>query len=754
MGDGLSRREVLRAGLAGLAFFAAGPGPWPGGSKAEQRRRAVSLYTGRGYPTVATTCGMCPTGCGILVSVDGRDIVGIKGNPDHPYNRGRICALGSAGLNLFDDPQRISTPLRRVGGRGEGKWKAITWAEAVAEIASRVRKARSGTGRDAGGGRWAFVISREESGNGWFLRRFLSALGEAAFLVEAGSLEAPADEEAHRTVCGFEAGMADFAHADTVLNFGADLFGSPRHLVGCSQRLLEARRRRGTYLVTLDPRHSATASSSDEWIPLRPGTDGLVALAVAKVMVEEGLADRAFLARNADADAARLEEALEGLDIRRAADASGVDVLTITTLARRFAGEGRRGVAVYGGGVLGHEIGCSSAQCVLLLNVLAGNLDRKGGYVRAERHRFGELAPEPPARHLQPLQGTLFQEIDRGGRSIEGLFTFEANPAYEDPAAGRTRAILESEEAVPFHVVMDSCMSETALLADLVVPSSTYLERWGLFTGSLPGGEQYVSLRQPVVPPRGESKTLEEVLAALADQLGGDVQRYVRFGDGGRYYEGLVRNSGELESVGGWQLLRERGVLSLPRREGLGVVPAGEGVAGAGEGRKARCVVLPAIAWGIGYLESLPSRRHQSGEKTLLIFSTPVHGSKTAGCKWLAEIEHCGLVWMHPDVANCLGCREGDRVRLRSAEGAIEARVRLTQGIYPGAVAMSGAAGHTGFGPYAAGEPFKSEDPDSALVWWGKDLPGHNPRLLVSWSRDPRRMGPRWMDTAVTLEKL
>ncbi len=746
----LSRRELLQAGIAGLACLAIGHGRSATEAEALKPQRAVSLTTGRDLPSKVTTCGMCPAGCGILVYVDGRDIVSIMGNPLHPYNRGKICALGSAGVNLFKDTQRLTKPLRRVGGRGEGRWREITWAEAIAELATRLGKVRAEALRGSGS-KWAFVISHEYAEEAWFLRRFLAGLGNSVVLDEVDGQRARADEEAHQTVCGFKRGIPDFGHADTIFNFGADLFGNHRRLVGCGVRFFEARSQRRAYLVTLDPRHSTTASVSDEWIPLKPGTDYIVALAMAKVMLEEGMADEAFLARSADASAAVLKEAFKGFDLRRAATVTGVDLLTIRRLVERFAQGSTRSVAIYGSGVLGHEHGSFNAQCVLLLNVLVGNLDQKGGYVRvAEIPGFDPAHPLSEGQ-IETLPGTLLWELEQGGRQIAGLFTFEANPAYECPSVRRVGELLKNEDLVPFHVAMDSSMTETAALADLVLPSCTYLERWGLHRGSLPG-TQYLSVRQPVVPPLGEARPLEDVLIELGAHMGPELIQHMKFKGAAEYYEWLVRKfSRGMTQNDPWQELRTQGYLFVSQSSPLSPFVATQ------EGRSgfftARNMLLPAVTWGITYIDSTPALRKRTVEKVLVLFSGPVHGSRTAGCKWLGEIEHAAPLLVHPATAREIGCAQGDVVRVKSSEGAITVRVQLTEGIHPDVVAMSATQGHSGFGPLLQGRPFSSEDPDTMLLWWAKEVSGENPRILISWSKDPVHTGPRLMETLVTIEK-
>ena len=120
----------------------------------------------------------------------------------------------------------------------------------------------------------------------------------------------------------------------------------------------------------------------------------------------------------------------------------------------------------------------------------------------------------------------------------------------------------------------------------------------------------------------------------------------------------------------------------------------------------------------------------------------------------MSEIHYASPVWIHPGAADELGLKEGEWVRIKSAVGEMKGRIRLTEGITQGALAIEDTAGHRGFGPLARGLAYKSEDADTMLVWWAKGVYGENPRALIAWSKDPHRQGPRWMDTVVRIERL
>ena len=149
-----NRRMFLKSGLFGLSSFALSQG-FPGSgliAQAEESRKYISLFTGRSLKGAVTTCGLCSAGCGILAFVEDGQLLGLTGNREHPYNRGSLCALGSAMVDLYTSPQRVLKPLKRTGARGEGQWQEISWPEALETLSQEFKKVHKGL---AEGGRLA-----------------------------------------------------------------------------------------------------------------------------------------------------------------------------------------------------------------------------------------------------------------------------------------------------------------------------------------------------------------------------------------------------------------------------------------------------------------------------------------------------------------------------------------------------------------------------------------------------------------------
>jgi len=737
----VSRRTLLKGGIAGLSSVVLGPDFfWQClGSEDVRGGNYVSLYTGRVTRGTPTTCGLCPAGCGLLAFVDEGRLVGIAGNPEHPYNKGALCVFGSAALRMMDGPSRIRKPLRRLGNRGEDCWEEISWEEAL----GTATKALSGTKVKAepkAGGLVICVPGREATP---LVDRFLAFHPQGLLALSDGH-EHSVEKAAHGSFSPGFVGQAGLATADRILNFGANPLGSIRRLVGAARQWAEGQAR-GVTWITLDPRLSETAAASHTWVPLRPGTDGVFALALAHQILKNGWEDRAFLESATDVDRDALWEVLEPWTPEKAGSLCQVPAERIRWTAESFA-TADRPVAIFGSGVTARREGLEDARAVLLLNFLVGNIGREGGYRLPGRIEWRQPARMPIGDREAPvLRGTLFWELQKGGRKIGCLLTHEANPAVTDPDAGETAKALRDESRVPFHVALASRWNETARLADLVLPASTFLESWGVLQpGAGAGPAPWVSLRQPVCGPTADTRSLDALLLEIAGNLGGDWNKAFPFRDVEDYYRILLRRSlSQPGPADGFREAKKKGFLAVP------------GTAGnVAERYRVKSVLsrsVPRIAEGAGKGERT---RDESGQKALILYASPTRGGLDHPSDWVDEIDHADPVMIHPRAAEGLGLRDGDRVELTGPAGSVRTRVRLTEGIHPEAVAMAATT---------VDRQSKAPRPDGTAPegksggqrrWWEDESYGGNARQVIPWPEDPRGQAPGWMDTAVTVRKL
>ncbi len=501
------------------------------------------IYPPRGTEDFALSiCQMCPGGCGLRVRrIDGRP-VRVDGNPLHPVNGGRLCPRGQASLQSLLHPDRLRGPMRRVGPPGSlDSFEPATWEEALSEIGDRLRLLRQVERPES-----LVLIRRGSRGLGQRLaRRFLQAFGSPNDIdLDRGDLAAALALEASQGVRSAPA--FDVQSTDYVLSFGSALLeasSSPLHMMRAYGEFRQGRPGRRGKLVQIEPRLSITGSSADEWIRIRPGTEGILALGLARVLVVEGLYDKDFVSeRTTGLEGSRDREGLRaflesGFRLERLEAETGVSGSVILRVGREFAAARQR-LAV------GPRRGPSlpgtlfDHLAVQVLNALAGNLDAAGGVLipdEAPLPTWPELPDDPVAiaglakpridgikSELSDSAPEAFAEALTGDSMypIEVLLLLDADPAFASMAPQRFGRALER---VPLVVSFASLPNDSALLADWILPDSHFLERWELDT--TPAGVPFpvVSLAQPATSTLGENRPVGEIVLALAREVGGSV---------------------------------------------------------------------------------------------------------------------------------------------------------------------------------------------------------------------------------------
>jgi len=529
----IPRRDFVR--LLGVSAGALGAGGC-GREWLVPDRLVERALRGPGLEThLQSVCGLCETGCGLTVRlVDGLP-VGLKGNPQHPLNRGGLCPVGQAALDVLYAPERLQVPLRRAG---DGRYTTTTWAEALDEIASRLSElhARQAAERIA-------LIS-EEPGElfAGLAERFARALGTPNLAPRRGLAALPFSlSQGLDVIPGF-----DLAQSDLVLSFGLDLYedgAAPLHAISAlvGVRPDEAR----ATLLHVGTRLSPSAAKAEQRIAIRPGTHAAFALGVAQVLVREGRCDTRFLAEHTHGfedwsdGAGRRRLGFRRLLIERyypdrAAQLCGCDPTQIVRTARRFA-EASAPLALVGGEALRASNASWTAVAVHALNALVGAFDRPGGVVLPAPV---PLAPLPPlaepggaaARRsvfaadgsggslgIDPIEALAERVLD-GSHPIDVLFVVGANPVHDSPAGPRLR---EALERIPLVVSLTPFRDETAACADLVLPSHVFLEGWQGTTTPATVAFSVVGLSHPVVEPLYDTRHPADVLLELGRRVAG-----------------------------------------------------------------------------------------------------------------------------------------------------------------------------------------------------------------------------------------
>ena len=734
--SGISRRDFIKWGLGGMALLASGL-PRTAEPAPLEKGKSVSRTTGRVRKSIPSVCMMCPASCGILGYLEYGKVIHIGGNPLDPNSRGRLCAKGIAGINHLYNPDRIPYPLRRTGKRGEGRWKQISWDEALNEIAFRMEAIQAERQHHAFILRNAWDLSSNDLA--W---RFASAFDSSTTFHQA-LLESPNGAFATHEVSGYSMGVGDVAHSRYILNFGGNPYESHYLYVPFIQRLIDARINLGAKLVTFDVRISQTAGKSDEWFPIVPGTDGIVALAMAYVIASEGLWDREFIERKTNTSPVRLLRHLSAYTPKKAESLSGIRASYIKRIAVEFA-TAKPSFAMGGGGALKHVNGTSNQRSILLLNAMVGGLGGKGGFFFPQGYLLDPPSPKPQkSRRMNPESQNLFVRVAQRTQSVGVLMTHMDNSVYRGPNSPLISQVLQDQGRIPFHVSIDPFLNESNLYADIVLPEATYLERWDLLSPPPMDGIPYVALRQPLVKPLGYSLAFSEILIEVAHRVGNGMEQYFRFGRMEHYIEATVRKIPRLVDAGGIDYLMEKGIWVDSDSKHETKRPR------TPSGKYEFEPSLPTYS-PIPHREPL-----REDEFHLVTFQWNVHSeSQTANCKWLMEIVHRNPLWINEETAKRMSLNNGDRVRVTSPLGSLVTPVFVTQGIHPRVVALSDSLGRWGYGRTSQGKPFRSQDPETDLLWWGKQGAGVHPNPIIPVQQDPLGEGQGWMDTVIKIEKV
>jgi anaerobic selenocysteine-containing dehydrogenase len=414
---------------------------------------------------------------------------------------------------------------------------------------------------------------------------------------------------------------------------------------------------------------------------------------------------------------------------------------------------------VSGRGVSGHFNGVYNERCILLLNAIVGSIDVPGGYCLSRTYRLEYPDLKTPSQKMNFEESQLTPQkfislVKQGRLTPKMYFLYESNPAYTNPESDLTIEVLKNEKLIPYLVVADSYMTETASFSDLILPVATYLESWGLDSSPAMDLIPFVALQQPIVRPYANSVPLSDIFIELAHRIGGGLQRYFKFNSTEEYIKRVVSGVEKLDKAGGLSYLKENGVWldssgkpQYKSYESNGFnTPSGKMEIYSDRLKQKGFQPHPIY-------EPIPDHGDLKGKFVLVTFEPNVMGSRTGNFQWLAEIKHHNPIWMNRDVAKQLHIEEGDRIKISTKIGAFVTEARLTFGIHPRVIGIERNLGHWGYGQIAQAKKFKSRDPNTKLVWWENEGNGISPNRIISGTSDPIGGGEAWNDTLVTISK-
>ena len=682
---------------------------------------------------VPTSCLNCSTRCATKVRVVNGNAVKITGNPLSQVSEGENCARAHVGLQVLYDPDRVTGPLKRtnpVKGKGiDPKWAPVSWSQALSEVSERLKSLR-----DKGQPHQLLLlqglntISDED-----IINRFADAYGTPN-LVPANALENEAAKAGEWMADGnYTQSAYDLAQTNYILAFGASILESEKPLARNLRMWGKIRRERPNRakVVVIDPRYSVTAARSDQWIPINPGTDAALAMAIANVIISEGLYDFNFV-RDWTSGFDEYKEVASYYSPETADGITGIHAETIRQIAREFAAT-RPAIAWRGRGATGWPNGSYTSYAIFCLNALVGSIDVPGGVTYQESPNYRAM-PEPAEDNVAK-QGITQPRLDlrktdmfpaaevvtnqvadsilsNSPYPVEMAIGFNSNFNMSAPGTWRWDNALSK---VPYYVHIAPFISEMAEYADILLPAPTFLEEWA-YDHSPPGsGFAEVKIKQPVVEPLHDTKGIIEIVFEIAGRLGGTVaQSFSGIGDDA---EGFVKyRTGNLAS---WQEMQERGVWLGPayqyyKYDRIFNTPSKKFEFYSGNLEK----LLRATGKKFDRLALLPHYEDiefmGDWDKYPLYLSTyePLlnveNGSQNY--PWAQElflVMH-GSGWtnfaeINSKTAKGLGIRDGDMVWVESPFNKIEARARVFEGIHPYVVSIANGQGHYARGRWAKG---------------------------------------------------
>jgi molybdopterin-containing oxidoreductase family iron-sulfur binding subunit len=654
----------------------------------------------------STVCRECPTGCGVMAkNRDGR-VIKLEGNPDHPVNAGGLCIRGHAALQGLYHPDRFTGAL--AGG------KPAKWEDAEKQVADKLgalAKAKQGQ-------KIALVTGLETGALTHLMDEWVKALG-ARPRIAYEPLAYEAMRAANRLTFGRDA-IPHYAigEASVLVSFGADFLETWLSPVGSARdfaRMHAFANGKAGMFVHVEPRLSMTGANADEWLRNAPGTEGVIALAMLKVILDEGL-------QAPGVDTKTLGAAVQGVDLQAAAATAGVAADAIKRIAHDLAAS-KAGLVLGGGAAVSGPNATQTLVAINLLNVAVGAVGKT--------LRFGADSALGKASSYGDM-AALTQSMAKG--EVEVLILGDVNPVFTMPAKS---GFAEALAKVPLVVSLANRPSETAARAHVVLPALHWLESWGDYAAE----EGVVGLLQPAMGPVEiggkpvDGKSVGDILLSVGRQALGSEEGKGPLGWASfeillkEEWKGLAKQSGRDKAFAEfWEESLRRGgawreVISQP----VAIKP---------EAAKA----IPG-----------PAKLEGDGAHALLVYpSARFYDGRGADRAWLQEapdtmtqVSWDGWVEVPAETLRKLGAKQGDLVSLASPHGKIELPAYFSESLHPGAVAVAMGQGHAYGGTYARGGAVK----DLVLNV------GANPMALLGGQSDAASGGLAYLQVKVTVSK-
>lgn len=457
----------------------------------------------------------CPDCCGLLITVEDGKAVCVAGDPEHAFTRGTLCPKMAHYERTVHSAKRIMTPLKRVGQKGEGRFSPIGWDEAIEEIARRWHGIIKEYGAEA-------ILPYSYAGT---MGTIGYSAGHALFYaLGATSLDrticAPAKSRGYRDVMGATLPTApqEAQHSDMIVLWSISMLATDIHF----RHDIEMARKRGAKVYCIDTYRTKTADYADAFLCPRPGTDGALALAILHVLVQDDLADRAFLKEYVQGADELEQKVLPHYTLEAAAAITGVPAAAIRAFAHAY-GNARAPFIRLGSGQSRYTNGAMTSRLITCLPAFVGAYAKKGGGLLTSAsgsHAFDKNIIRRPDLEQRGVRHINMCELGRALNDpdltppIKALYIYSSNPACTAPDQNQVLRGLQREDL--FTVVHERFLTDTTRYADIVLPATTSLESEDLYYSY---GHYTIQRARAVIPPVGESKSNWQTARLLAKAM-------------------------------------------------------------------------------------------------------------------------------------------------------------------------------------------------------------------------------------------
>jgi anaerobic selenocysteine-containing dehydrogenase len=672
----------------------------------------------------------CPDTCAMLVTVEDGIALKVAGDPEHPFTRGTLCIKVANYEQRTHNPDRIKTPLRRVGKKGEGKFEAISWDDALDEITSRFKAlAQSEEGAET-------ILPYSYCGTMGLIqseamdRRFFHRLGASQL---DRTICATAGVAGYTATIGGRIGTdpEQFANAKLILLWGTNTLTANVHL----WRFILKAKKQGAKVIAIDPRRTRTADQCHEHIAILPGTDAALALGMMNVIFAEDLQDENYLSQHT-IGTDELKRRAKEYTPERVAEICGIEKETIVNLAREYASVKPCAIRINyglqrhaGGGMAVRTITCLPAIVGAWRDAAGGiNLSTSGMFpLNYNALQRPDLMPMPNPRMLNMSElGNILTKLN--DPPVRAIYVYNSNPAAIAPDQKNVIKGFMREDL--FTVVHEIFMTDTADYADIVLPATTQLEQFDLHKAY---GHFYLSINNPAIAPLHESKCNSEVFRLLATRMNFEEECF-KDSDEDMARQALDVNHPLLEGIT-FEELKERGWMKLNLPENF--APFAEGKFPTESG-KCELYSEKLLSQGLDPLPTFNPPNEWKENKTLsekyplALISPAAHAflnSSFANLSKQLKQEARPFVEINPIDAEKRNINDGDMVKIFNERGSCELTAVVSTRAREGVVV-------------------------SPSVWWNKNSPDKkNVNQLASQKLTDIGGGATFYDVLVEIEK-